>query len=158
MAVNAHLTLTGRQKDGTCETAVTEHSGAAEYFEKNGSCYIFYEEVYDGGDTVIKNIVKLKNSVLELSRRGSISARMLFEQGKEYITDYATPCGCLKMGISTHSLDVSRTEGVLKIHIKYSLTSNGSPVSECSMDITVRIDRQACLLEPPVRPDASAET
>lgn len=145
MAVNAHITLTGRQKDETGEVAVTEHSGAAEYFERNGSCYIFYDntpgrvDAPDGASTIAKSTLKLKNSVLELSQRGSINTRMVFEPGKEYITDYATPYGCLKMGIATHSLDVFRTEGVLKIRIKYALTSDGLPVSDCSMDITVRI-------------------
>lgn len=163
MAVNAHITLTGRQKDETGEVAVTEHSGAAEYFERNGSCYIFYDNTpgrvdapgsadasgsadapgsavtLDGLGAIVKSTIKLKNSVLELSQRGSINTRMVFEPGKEYITDYATPYGCLKMGITTHSLDVFRTEGVLKIRIEYALTSDGLPVSDCSMDITVRI-------------------
>lgn len=196
MAVNAHITLTGRQKDETGEVAVTEHSGDAEYFEKNGSCYIFYDNTPDGANTpekadfpngantsdgvnspdgvdtsnrvntsngvdtsngvntsnvmgtIVKSTIKLKNSVLELSQRGVINTRMVFEPGKEYITDYATPYGCLKMGITTHSLDVFRTERTLKIRIKYALTSEGLPVSECSMDITVRPNSQAFPSEP----------
>lgn len=145
MAANAYLTLTGRQKDEAGEIAVTEHGGDAEYYEKNGCCYIFYEEapdgmnIPDGMDTIVKNTIKLKNSVLELSRRGGIHTRMVFEPGKEYITDYLTPYGCLKIGISTHSLDVSRSEGKLTIRITYSLTSEGIPVSDCSMDIRVKV-------------------
>ena len=34
MSQNVHLTLTGRQKDETGETALTRHSCSAEYFEK----------------------------------------------------------------------------------------------------------------------------
>ena len=40
MSQNVHLTLTGRQKDETGETALTRHSCSAEYFEKNDSVYL----------------------------------------------------------------------------------------------------------------------
>ncbi len=137
MRQKVHLTLTGRQKDETGETALTEHSGDGEYFEKNDCVYLLYEERPDGTDTIVKNILKLKPSVLELTRRGGINARMVFEPGKEYLTDYATPFGCLKMGISTRSLDVSREDCALRIRITYSLTSYGQPVCDCSLDIAV---------------------
>lgn len=139
MNQKAHLTLTGHQTDETGETAVTEHRGAGEYFEKNGSLYILYEETPNGTDTIVKNTLKLKHSVLELTRRGGINARMVFEAGKEYLTDYATPYGCLKMGISTHSLDICREDCLLSVKIAYSLTSNGLPVSDCVLDIEARL-------------------
>ena len=142
MSQNVHLTLTGRQKDETGETALTRHSCSAEYFEKNDSVYLLYEETPDGADAVVKNTIKLKPSLLELSRRGSISTRMAFEPGREYLTEYVTPYGRLQMGISTRSLDVDRTEGQLRIRIDYSLTSGGVPVSDCSMEITVQTETQ----------------
>lgn len=139
MSQKVHLTLTGRQKDETGEIALTEHSGEAEYFEKNQCVYLLYEEFPEGTDTIVRNTLKLKHSVLELTRRGGISARMVFEPGKEYLTDYATPYGCLKMGISTRSLDISREDCLLRVRIAYSLSSNGLPVSDCSLDIAVRL-------------------
>ena len=139
MSQKVHLTLTGRQKDETGEIALTEHSGEAEYFEKNQCVYLLYEECHEGTDTIVRNTLKLKHSVLELTRRGGISARMVFEPGKEYLTDYATPYGCLKMGISTRSLDISREDYLLRVRIAYSLSSNGLPVSDCSLDIEVRL-------------------
>ncbi len=139
MSQKVHLTLTGRQKDETGEIALTEHSGEAEYFEKNQCVYLLYEECPEGTDTIVRNTLKLKHSVLELTRRGGISARMVFEPGKEYLTDYATPYGCLKMGISTRSLDISREDCLLRVRIAYSLSSNGLPVSDCSLDIEVRL-------------------
>lgn len=137
MSQKVHLTLTGQQKDETGEIARTEHSGDAEYFEKNDCVYLLYEESPNGSDTIVKNTLKLKHSVLELTRRGGISARMVFEPGREYLTDYTTPYGCLKMGIFTHSLDVFREDCLLRIRIVYSLTSYGLPVSDCTLDIAV---------------------
>ena len=139
MSQKVHLTLTGRQKDENGEIALTEHSGDAEYFEKNHCVYLLYEENPDGTDTIVKNTLKLKHSVLELTRRGGIRARMVFEPGKEYLTDYVTPYGCLKMGISTHSLDICRKDHLLRIKATYSLTSYGLPISDCMLDITVHL-------------------
>lgn len=132
-----NLTLTGRQKDETEETAVTEYKGEVECFERNGSLYLLYEEITDEGSAVVKNRIKLKDSVLELTKQGNVTARMVFEPGKEYLTDYATPYGCLKMGIATHSLDIHRKEETLHIQIIYTLNSEGVPISHCTLDIFV---------------------
>ena len=43
------------------------------------------------------------------------------------------------MGISTRSLDISREDYLLRVRIAYSLSSNGLPVSDCSLDIEVRL-------------------
>ena len=130
-----HLTITGCQSDETSESSVTTHSARGEYFEKNGCCYFFYEEAPSDGNSVIKNRIKLKDTVLELTKRGGVNTRMVFESGKEYLTDYATPYGILKMGISTRPLEVFRAESQLKIRIDYSLTSESIPLSECTLTI-----------------------
>lgn len=132
------LTLTGRQRDESGEETVTETRHSAEYYERNGSIYILYEEIPEDAGAAIQNCIKLKGSVLEITKKGAVSARMVFEAGREYPTDYATPYGCIKIGIRTESLKCLHSEEGLSIRAEYSLTSQGQPFSYCS--ITIAID------------------
>ena len=102
MAEKVELRLTGRQRDETGEENVTELLTEAQLFRRNGSIVILYEETQEGVGT--KNTLKLKGDVLELVKAGSVRTRMTFQEGKEYLSDYATPYGCLQMGIRTDAL------------------------------------------------------
>ena len=46
MARKAELSLTGRQRDQDGEESVTESRMTADYYEKDGSSYILYEETH----------------------------------------------------------------------------------------------------------------
>lgn len=142
MENNTYITITARQRDDAGEEAVTRSSAAGNYCEKNGSVYVLYEENPEDGGPVTRNMIKWKSPVLELTRRGCVCTRMIFETGKEYLADYATSCGCLKMGILTHSLEASRRDGFLEIRAEYSLTSDGIPFSHCRLLIRTHIPSQ----------------
>lgn len=135
MTRQIQLTITGSQKEENGETFVTKQSWEGEYFEKAGCRYLLYQENAPESGYILHNRIKLKDSVLELTKKGAVNTRMVFEPGKEYLTDYVTPYGCLKMGISTHSLEISPEEEKLKIRITYSLTSQGALLSRCILTI-----------------------
>ena len=143
MSKTVHLSLTGRQRGETgAETAVKTVT-TAEYYEKNGSIYILYQESAEDADTHQKPgdaastrcRIKLKDGILELIKTGAVNTRMVFEAGREYLTDYATPYGCLKLGILTHALSCSKRGGKMTIQIKYGLTSERQLISDCEMEI-----------------------
>lgn len=166
MGTTVQLTLIGYQRDSAGEETVTKSTATAEYYEKNGTLYLLYEENPDCSETVteiqknnrdaaeiqknnedvaqiqnnssaaakiqkdsntaskikkdsstvakipknsgtvVHNRIKYKDNLLEVTRNGAINTRMVFESGKEHMTDYATPYGCLKLGILTHSLEM----------------------------------------------------
>ena len=133
---NVQLTLTGSQQDPEGGETVTELSAEAEYFEQNGAVYILYEEhTEDGG--VIKSRIKLKDLLLEVTRRGSVNTYMVFEAGKEHMTEYATPSGTLHMGVFTHSVVTEPSEKGLNITADYSLTACGEEISRCKISIKI---------------------
>ncbi len=133
MGNTIHLTLTGRQRDDSGEEIVTKIQTKAESYEKNGSLYILYEETEDG--TVTRNTIKFKDSVLELTKRGSINSHMVFRPGTEQTADYATPYGCIKMAIATRAVKETSLPGHRKILAEYTLSSNGAPLCECSLTL-----------------------
>lgn len=129
------LTLTGRQRGEDGEETVTETRTIADYCERNGSHYIIYEEEAESGGSLSKNTLKLKGKLLELTKRGAVTSRMVFEAGKNVMVDYATPFGCLKMELATRSLESSFQDGKTKIRVDYTLYAEGRVLSHCMLDI-----------------------
>lgn len=131
------LTLVGRQFGDDGEASVTKNHVTADYYERNGSRYILYEEIQEDTGAVIKNALKMKGdgTSLEMTRRGAFSTRMVFEAGREHCADYATPYGCLKLEIATRAVDVAFQDGKMEIRVDYTLSSGGRLLSRCLLDM-----------------------
>ena len=110
MAEKAMLTLEGRQRDESGEETVTRLRTQADYSIRNGCHYILYEEKLPDSEAVVKNLIKLKGSVLEMTKRGPVSSRMVFEAGQSHRTDYVTPYGILPLEVCTQELEVCAGE------------------------------------------------
>ena len=137
MKKKVRLTLIGRQSDEAGQENVTELSADAEYYERNGSHYILYEE--NGPETgCIQSVIKLKGGLLELIRKGSVNTRMIFEKGREHVTDYITPLGTLQLGIATSLVYSKQSEGCLEIHTEYDLTDRGHILFHCNISIKIQ--------------------
>ena len=133
---NVTLTLTGCQRNPDGDETVTKLSAEAECFERNGALYILYEESTEDGGR-IKSRIKLKNLLLEVTRKGAMNTCMIFETGKEHITEYVTPLGSMQMGIRTHSVETDQSGNELAIAVNYSLTIGGDEISRCNISIII---------------------
>ena len=80
MARKAELSLTGRQRDQDGEESVTESRMTADYYEKEGSSYILYEETQKDSGDIVRSIIKYNGSTLEMTRRGAVRSRMIFRE------------------------------------------------------------------------------
>lgn len=139
MGTEARLTLTGRQRDEAGQETVIKSSFPADYYEKSGSCYILYEEPAQDSGTVTRSAIKLKGSVLEMTRRGEIHSRMIFEAGKSHLTDYFTPYGTLRMEILTKALEISRRDNGLEAVLDYTLYLDGQFLSDCKLTVSMNL-------------------
>lgn len=100
------LVITGMQYlPEYAEPIVTVQEVRAEYFFRNGSHYLFYEEQPEGSRDVLKTRVKRKGGTVELCRQGSMGSNMVFEAGKRYRTEYPTPFGVLLLDIVTEAVE-----------------------------------------------------
>ena len=59
-----------------------------EYFERNGSIFLLYDEYYEGFDEPVKNVMKIRGNEMTLTKRGIINVQMNFEAGKKNLTRY----------------------------------------------------------------------
>lgn len=137
MNKNVMLTISGlhsgaEQDNGSVETAV-----AAEYFNKNGTHYLLYEEKEEGFEQVSKNRIKFRDNMLELTRQGLLRTCMIFEEGKKHMTSYQTPYGQMILGIDTKKLRIEEQEKSIRVVAEYVLEADGEYLSDSRIEINI---------------------
>lgn len=107
-----------------------------EYYFRNGSHYLRYEEIMeDFQDKPTINYVKISDKSVEVRKKGLVNVQMVFEPGKKNLTYYTTPFGTLLMGIATTEIDKEEEENRLKVKISYALDMNEAHTADCCLSI-----------------------
>lgn len=128
-----------------------EVMNVAEYYYRNQTHYIIYEEVLDGTNGPTRNLIKIRPDSVEISKKGEVNTRMYFETGKCDQTAYYTPEGQINMGMDTHKVCLTETEKEILASISYAMLVNYQPVANC--EISLRITRTGQLTEAEVHND-----
>ena len=106
-----------------------------EYYFRNGSHYLRYEEMLDEqGDPTI-NYIKISSRGMEVRKKGQVNTHMVFEQGKKNMTYYSTPYGTIEMGIAATNLFLEEKDGGLNMKVDYALDMNQEHVADCCLAI-----------------------
>lgn len=106
-----------------------------EYYFRNGSHYLRYEEMLeDYGDPTV-NYIKISPKGMEVRKKGQVNTHMVFEQGKRNMAFYTTSFGTLEMGISATNLELKESDSRLDMKVNYSLDLNQEHVADCCLDI-----------------------
>ena len=58
---------------------------AGDYYKKNGKHYILYDEVMEGFDGNTRNIIKLTDDSLDITKKGVSNVHMVFEKNKKNV-------------------------------------------------------------------------
>ena len=111
---------------------------SGEYYYKNNKHYILYDELMDGDSVTVKNRIKYGQGCMELTKSGLVSVHMVFEEGKQNMTQYNTPYGSLLMGVEAKKIQFAETEDILKLNVDYALAINEEHSADCNIRITVR--------------------
>lgn len=96
--------------------------------ERNGSCYIKFDQV----DTnyTINNLVKLKDGVVTVKRTGTISSTMVFDKEKPYATEYETPYGQLDISVKVQEIKAEILQNDVNLMISYEMIMQGKKISD----------------------------
>lgn len=108
-----------------------------EYYWRNGKHYVFYDEVVEGFEGSIRNMVKITPEMMEIRKQGITSTNMIFEQGQKKMARYITPMGEMTVEIGTSRIEVDTQEDSLKVSVSYGLDINYQHVSDCSICLDV---------------------
>ena len=111
-----------------------------DYYQKNGKHYILYEEILEGAEERVKNVIKISPSSMDIIKKGVTNSRMLFEKNKKNLSCYSTPVGNLVIGIQTNHFYVEEQENSIKVNVDYSLDINYEHMSDCR----ICVDVQSC--------------
>lgn len=118
------------------ECTVTEVNG--EYYFRNQTHYVMFEESQEGFSEKTKSMLKIKEDSVELTKKGLIHSHMFFAKQNVYATEYKTPFGSFLMEIHTGNLEIKESDREIKIKIEYSLKSQEQPVADCDIHIIIK--------------------
>lgn len=106
-----------------------------EYYYRNGSHYLRYEEIIEESSKPTINYIKMSKEGVEVRKKGLINVHMVFEQGKKNMTYYTTPYGTLQMGIAATNLELQEEENTIDMKVDYALDMNEEHVADCYLAI-----------------------
>ena len=133
------LVLSGlHDTEGNSEKDAVETAQTAQYFKRNDSHYLLYEEAVEGFDGACKSRIKFRDNLLELTRQGAVEMHMIFEENKRHTVPYNTPYGQLLLGIETRRVLVEEQEDQIRVTVEYALDHEGEPISESCLKLHIR--------------------
>ena len=108
------------------------------YFCKDGRHYISYEEVFEGMEGTTRNLIKLDDSSMEVTKRGLTNVHMVFEKDKKNESYYETPFGNLLVGIAATHIDVKNSERDIDVTVQYALDINCAHLADCTINMNIQ--------------------
>ena len=106
-----------------------------QYYFRNGSHYLRYEEMLDDTAETTVNYIKMSPNGVEVRKQGQVNVHMDFEEGKKNKTFYNTPYGTLQMGISATGLELKESEDGIQMKVDYALDMNEEHVADCYLTV-----------------------
>ena len=106
-----------------------------EYYFRNGSHYLRYEEILEDFSEPKKKKKKISPKGIEVRKKGIVNVHMVFEQGKKNMTYYTTPYGTIEMGIAATNMNLKEDESGLNMKVDYALDMNQEHVADCCLAI-----------------------
>lgn len=130
------ITIIGRQTIDQ-ETNQTEVVTEAVYYYKNGHHYVMYDELPDSGPHTVHNRLKFDDHTLEMSKKGGLTARLFFEPGARYRSEYGTPVGPMQMETVTNQYTLAETDDLIEVYLQYRIFMNEYTMSEHEVKIRI---------------------
>ena len=116
---------------------VIELMVGGQYYFRNGTHYLLYEEAMEGFKETTQNLVKFRGGFMEVRKKGTVQVTMTFEQGKKNISMYKTPFGMIEMEFETKQVRIEGAGAGMEICAEYVLGMAGNPIADCKMQMLV---------------------
>jgi uncharacterized beta-barrel protein YwiB (DUF1934 family) len=139
MTKDVIITLTGFQfMQGDGEPEPVEVVTGGQYYLKNGTHYLVYDEMVEGFDEPTHNIIKFRKDRMQVHKKGLINVEMIFEAGKKTSASYGTPLGEIEMGLSATGFRLEEEENRIQFHVEYSLSVGETYAADCRIHLDIR--------------------
>jgi len=137
MTKEVMVTISGLQMAGG-EGDSIEMVHIGEYYKRNGTHYILFDELFEGMSLPVKNVIKIKNRCMEVQKKGPVTATMVFEEVKSRSSTYVIPYGSFLIETYTTSVRIQEEEDRLEAIGAYKLDINGSHSADCDIRVIVQ--------------------
>ena len=137
MTKDVLIAIKGLQFEETEDAEEIEVIQRGQYYHRNGSHYLVYEEPVEGSSDVILNRIKVREGEVIVTKKGAVNAMLSFKQNEKNMTNYTTPYGNLVMGINTQQIALDMNEEKIAVHVEYALDINYVFLADCRITITV---------------------
>lgn len=138
MTKDVLVTISGLQYAADSENEPLEVITSGDYYKKNGKHYVIYDEVMEGFEGTTRNIIKLNDEFLDITKKGVSNVHMMFEKNRKNISYYYTPYGGLLIGIDARAVEVSETEHDINVKVDYALEVNYEHMADCSITMNIK--------------------
>lgn len=137
MTKDVIVAIQGLQMQVEGDVEPVELITAASYYKKNGKHYILYDELTEDFEESTKNVIKIYQDCVEITKKGAANVHMIFEKDKKNVTYYNTPFGNLLIGIEAKQIELLEQKESIEVHVDYTLEVNYEHLSDCSIQVRV---------------------
>ena len=137
MTKDVMVSIHGLQFDQGPDSEEIETIQWGQYYKKNGTHYVIYDELMEGFKEPVRNTIKFKEHEMNLTKHGLLNVYMVFEENKKNMTNYRTPYGTLLIGLDTSKVSLSEKEEEIKLDVEYSLDVNYEYLADCKIEIKI---------------------
>ncbi len=138
MDKNVLISIRGMQMDERNDEDDIEVITQGEYYFQNGKHYVLYDEIIDEYEKPVKNVMKISESGIEITKKGVTNVHMVFEKNKKNTSYYETPMGSIMVGFLAKHISVKNEENDIFVKIEYALDMNCEYVSDCVIDMKIK--------------------
>ena len=137
MTKDVLIAIKGLQFEEAEDAEEIEVIQRGQYYQRNGSHFLIYEEPIEGTSDTILNRIKFKEDEVQVTKKGAVNTMLSFRENEKNMTNYATPFGNLVMGIHTHNIDLNIQDEKMLVRVDYALDVNYEFLADCKITITV---------------------
>lgn len=138
MTKDVMISIRGLQFDNGQDGEKIESIQKGEYYKRNDTHYILYEEVLEGMEGTVKNMIKFKEQEMNLNKKGLINVNMAFVENQKNLTDYRTPFGNIVIGLEASRVDYTEEEKRIVLEVDYALDVNYEHLADCKIKVDIR--------------------
>lgn len=138
MTKDVIVTISGLQFAQEMEAEPVELVTTGSYYKKNGKHYVIYDEIMEGFEGSTKNIIKLTEDSLDITKKGVANVHMVFEKNKKNVAYYNTPFGSLFIGIDAEKVQVEESEENIDVKVAYALEANYEHLADCQIQMNIK--------------------
>lgn len=106
------------------------------HYLKKDKHYLLYEEYENDENTKTSNMIKFNNDIVEITRKGQVDGKLIFQENQKKQSLYSTPMGDLLIEVLTKEIEVSDDDDDVNLKIKYQIRVDGNKVSDNEIDIS----------------------